>query len=108
MPDFTKALTPLSPPPPPLSLRHLYLLRAKIKAKPIFKRGRKPAENNKNNGNNKETKSILKRKRKLIKINIYFHRNTIINTFLITFLGLVFFTAAEVSFLILILSSFFR
>jgi len=59
------------------------LLKTKIKIKPIFKRDRKPTENNENNENNEKVKSIPKRKRKLIKINIYFYRNIIISISLI-------------------------
>jgi len=55
--------------PPPLLLflflflfllRHLYLLKAKRKAKPIFKRGYKSAEDGKNNKHNKNNKNNKK------------------------------------------------
>lgn len=71
MPAFTKAPLFLS-----LFLflsRHLYLLKTKAKAKSIFKRDRKPAEDNKDNKNSKKVKPIPKRERKLIKINICFY-----------------------------------
>jgi len=106
MPAFIKA--PLFLSSPSLSSRHLYLLRTKAKVNPIFKRGRKPTENNKNNKNNKEIKPIFKYKCKLIKIKICFYRGTIISISFITFFNLIFFIVIEVFFLIFILFLFFR
>jgi len=108
MPVFIKAFAPLLLFLFLLLLRYLYLLRAKVKVKPIFKRGRKPAEDGGNNKNGKEAKPISKRKRKSVRINICFYRNTITNIFFIIFSGLIFFTVTEIFFLVLILFSFFR